>query len=183
MTEQGDANQLNYPWYELVSGLPMQQGDCFVGIPVLLPIYPEQARLNSPAIDIDIKTYDVIVLSQSCDLLRGKIDNVILCPVYDLSVATEFIKPLGNSKGRNEARQGKLPPIHVLGKCSINAFEREVRVVNFAQTLTVPFNYLTQLAEQNEPRIRLLPPYREHLSQAFARFVMRVGLPQDIEEF
>lgn len=28
--------------------------------------------------------------------------------------------------------------------------------------------------------LRLLPPYREHLSQAFARYFMRVGLPQDL---
>jgi len=30
---------------------------------------------------------------------------------------------------------------------------------------------------------RRLPPYREHLSQAFARYFMRVGLPQDITPF
>jgi hypothetical protein len=32
-------------------------------------------------------------------------------------------------------------------------------------------------------RLRLLPPYREHLSQAFARLFMRVGLPADIPPF
>jgi hypothetical protein len=31
-------------------------------------------------------------------------------------------------------------------------------------------------------RLRLCPPYREHLAQAFARFFMRVGLPSDIPE-
>ena len=31
--------------------------------------------------------------------------------------------------------------------------------------------------------LRLLPPYGEHLSQAFARFFMRVGLPVDIPPF
>jgi hypothetical protein len=30
------------------------------------------------------------------------------------------------------------------------------------------------------PRPQLLPPYREHLSQAFARFFMRVGLPTPV---
>jgi hypothetical protein len=29
----------------------------------------------------------------------------------------------------------------------------------------------------------LLPPYREHLSQAFARFFMRVGLPVEVPPF
>ena len=28
-----------------------------------------------------------------------------------------------------------------------------------------------------------MPPHREHLSQAFARFFMRVGLPIDIAPF
>ncbi len=32
-------------------------------------------------------------------------------------------------------------------------------------------------------RLRLLPPYREHLAQGFARFFMRVGLPVDIPAF
>ncbi len=36
------------------------------------------------------------------------------------------------------------------------------------------------LAARNEPRLRLLPPYREHLSQAFARFFMRVVLPVEV---
>jgi hypothetical protein len=31
-----------------------------------------------------------------------------------------------------------------------------------------------------KPHKRLLPPYREHLSQSFARYFMRVGLPVDI---
>jgi hypothetical protein len=31
--------------------------------------------------------------------------------------------------------------------------------------------------------LRLLPPYRKHLSQSFARFIMRVGLPIDIPSF
>ena len=35
----------------------------------------------------------------------------------------------------------------------------------------------------NDGLVTLLPPYREHLSQAFARFFMRVGLPLDIAPF
>jgi hypothetical protein len=31
--------------------------------------------------------------------------------------------------------------------------------------------------------VRLLPPYREHLAQAFARFFIRVGLPVDVPPF
>jgi hypothetical protein len=39
------------------------------------------------------------------------------------------------------------------------------------------------LSKRNGKRLRLLPPYREHLSQAFARFFMRIGLPVHIDLF
>ena len=57
----------------------------------------------------------------------------------------------------------------------------EHRVVDFHYVYTVPRNFLESLLEQRgQTRLRLLPPYREHLSQAFARFFMRVGLPVPI---
>jgi len=47
----------------------------------------------------------------------------------------------------------------------------------------VPRSFLDSLLKQRgHSRFRLLPPYREHLSQAFARFFMRVGLPIPIEK-
>ncbi len=46
-----------------------------------------------------------------------------------------------------------------------------------AVVMTQACDLETLLLNRNQPRLRLLPPYREHLSQAFARFFMRVGLP------
>jgi hypothetical protein len=58
----------------------------------------------------------------------------------------------------------------------------DVRVVDFHDLFTIPRAFLeTLLRRRGLPRLRLLPPYREHLSQAFARFFMRVGLPQSVE--
>jgi hypothetical protein len=42
---------------------------------------------------------------------------------------------------------------------------------------------LADHAKRLGPRWRLKPPFLEHLSQAFARFFMRVGLPSTIPEF
>ena len=57
----------------------------------------------------------------------------------------------------------------------------EVQVVEFQDIHTVPRIYLEGLiSTRDEQRVRLRPPYREHLSQAFARFFMRIGLPQMI---
>lgn len=55
-------------------------------------------------------------------------------------------------------------------------------VVDFREIFTLPRTFIESLVSQRTtPRLRLLPPYREHLSQAFARFFMRVGLPVPID--
>ena len=58
----------------------------------------------------------------------------------------------------------------------------EIRLVDFHEVFTVPRAFLESLLKQRgKHRFRLLPPYREHLPQAFARFFMRVGLPVAID--
>ncbi len=48
---------------------------------------------------------------------------------------------------------------------------------------TLPLTFVRERAARTGEGLRLLPPYREHLSQAFARYCMRGGLPQDIPPF
>ena len=48
---------------------------------------------------------------------------------------------------------------------------------------SLPLTFVRSRAARTGERLRLLPPYREHLSQAFARYFIRVGLPQDIPAF
>ena len=55
-------------------------------------------------------------------------------------------------------------------------------VVDFHYVYTAPTSYVKQHAAQSGKRLRVCPPYKEHLAQAFARFFMRVGLPADIPE-
>ena len=70
-----------------------------------------------------------------------------------------------------------------LPECLIGGVEPGVRVVDFCSVFTLPLVFLREQARSSAKRLRLLPPYREHLSQAFARFFMRVGLPVDIPAF
>ena len=61
-------------------------------------------------------------------------------------------------------------------------FESKPRIIDF-KSVVLPVGFLRNFAVQQGPRVRLMPPYREHLSQSFARFFMRVGLPVDIPSF
>ena len=170
-----------YPWYGITSGLDIEQGDIFDGCSLF---EPESTELDSPAgrSYFHWLTRDVIVLTQSCDLVPGrvKVDHVLLCVVWKLS---DFPKThtLGTLRGLEDARRGNLPGFHMLAESSEAGFTQEGRIVDFRKIYTLPVKYLQ--ARGNKLHLRLLPPYREHLSQGFARFFMRVGLPMDIPPF
>lgn len=82
-----------------------------------------------------------------------------------------------------EIRKGLRPAYHLLNPCELDGISFPHLVVNFGQVSVTHFDQLAAYANTGARRVRLLHPYREHLAQAFARFVMRVGLPQDIDDF
>ncbi|MGC8781222.1 MAG: type II toxin-antitoxin system Phd/YefM family antitoxin [Anaerolineae bacterium] len=50
--------------------------------------------------------------------------------------------------------------------------EDELAVASFRQVFSLPLTYVQLQIRRQRPRLRLLPPYREHLAQAFARFIL-----------
>ena len=170
-------DQEAYPWYEIVGNTePIHQGDFFCSCPVLVP----PTDLGVGRASVEVVRYDIVVMSQSCDLVNGKVDLVLVCPVYTLS-ESEKENPFLKDKGAKEKlRQGYMVALHLLNRCGIEGHERDFQVIDFRNVYGVPFDTLDRMKGE---RLRLLPPYREHLSQAFARFFMRVGLPVDVPSF
>ena len=175
-----------YPWYDVVSGPDLQQGDILLDCPVFL-IPPEAVREPGEH-PITIERQNVIVLSQSCDLaLRNdgtcNLEDVSLAAIYQPS---ELAKDKTFKKKVNweNARKGRYPGYHVLYRCDIPGHELDSLIVDFRRIFSLSVDAVREIAEADgKTRVRLLPPYREHLSQAFARFFMRVGLPVDIPPF
>jgi hypothetical protein len=89
---------------------------------------------------------------------------------------------LASETGMEDARKGRLPSFHLLAESTLDGFKRGVRVVDFRRVYSLPVAFVRKRASLSG-RLRLMPPYREHLSQSFARFFMRVGLPIDIPPF
>ena len=165
-----------YPWYAVVSGTDgIEQGDLLLDCPVFSP--PEIPDSNSEPEVIRIRR-EVIVMTQSCDLQHQKAKEVLLCGLYQRSSIPQNHK-LSRIDNLEQARKGSLPGVHLLQRCEIGGFERELTVVDFSRVYSLPFQFVHREASRRL-HLRLLPPYREHLSQAFARFFMRVGLPLDI---
>lgn len=90
---------------------------------------------------------------------------------------------LATPKGREEARRRNLTGVHLLNRCEHPDFETGFTIVDFRRVFSIPVAHFRRQAAAAGSRLRLMPPYREHLSQAFARFFMRVGLPLDVPPF
>lgn len=173
---------MDYPWYsEIINDSTIQQGDFVNECPIIIP--PESITMNQET-QVDVELIDSIVLSQSCDLINNKVDIVLVCPFYPLKTFVESLpEERRNSKKSkekliNNLRQGHLPGYHLLN--SDNQFMDDYQVVDFRNVYGIKIAALQKIVNALDARIRLLPPYREHLSQSFARYFMRVGLPQDI---
>ena len=113
-----------------------------------------------------------------------------MCPVWTLGQVGEQNQFYGSSTGKESLRRGNVPGYHLLDKCDMSLdtgdmdeLAGDYLVVDFHNVYGVPLSFLAEFVKTCTKRFRLLPPYREHLSQAFARFFMRVGLPVDIPPF
>lgn len=189
---------MDYKWYKLIDAdTPLTQGDIITDCPLL--------DWDSSSFSIDdgekieqldgmvIATQgDVIVMTQACDLEQDKVEKVILCSHYPLDLHKEgwdkeMQRQSQNPTSRawkyycNEICKGSVFNISMLNRCTIGSESIDVRVVMFNEVFTLPRSFLERLnKERKKPRFSLLPPYWEHLSQAFARYFMRVGLPTNI---
>ena len=171
----------NYPWYAEVTDGSLDQGDILLDCPAgYLPLNwdPEETEQ-----EFTVDLFDLIVLTQACDLAHKKIEYVVCCLFFPHDeVAKDYP---GHSakyikKQKESILQGLMPGCAMIAEYDGDP-RRPISVVNFRQVFSLPKAFLSQAA--NAKHLRLLPPYREHISQSFARFFMRVGLPRAIPSF
>lgn len=176
--------------YGIVDGQELEQGDFIVQCPVIIPEYtfnvaeePETEKLPGYQINAKEYTYDVVIMSQSCDLANGKLKLVILCPYWPLKEIIEIHENFRPRKMQEKLRLGNIPGYQMFNTCTLRDMPREIQVVDFHMMFTVPYDFLTKFAGSQGKRLRLLSPYKEKMSQAFGHYFSRVGLPQDIPPF
>jgi hypothetical protein len=169
-----------FRWYDIVGhDDSLQQGDFLRDCPVIVP----STAVTPGKVVAEAVEYDVVVMSQSCDLKYKKLEIVLVCPIWNLSDFCKRSTHYQKDEAKEALRRGYAPGYHLLNKCDISGFESDYTVVDFRAVYGVHVDFLNKLVQAKAQRLRLLPPYREHLAQAFARFFMRVGLPVDIPAF
>lgn len=185
-------------WYEVVSAnIELTQGDIILDCPVVrwASISIEPGTVNNFEIlksAIEVVLADVVVITQACDLEQHKVENAILCPHVSLDTYKEEWEVAMRAMSQNptsrawqrtceDIKNGYIWNLSMLNEGKVADLVLAHRVVDFHDVFTLPRTFLESLLNsRDKPRLRLRPPYREHLSQAFARFFMRVGLPTGI---
>lgn len=182
-------------WYEVAAATDsVTQGDLISDCPVLT--WDETPGFEADKPEETLKAArravrtDVVVMTQACDLAEEHVTNVTLCPHLALSRYKELWEEDQKTKNQNPTTKSWKKHCDQLKKgftwnlALLDAVpDGEVRVVDFHHVFTVPVSFLeAYLKAAKVTRLHLLPPYREHLSQAFSRFFMRVGLPTPVTQ-
>jgi hypothetical protein len=169
-----------FAWYQVGSWTTLEQGDLLPDCPALIPSADLSALLSGIAeggeieAGTEIQFADQIILSQSCDLANDKIGQVLLCAYHP---ASSYSKD-----NRTKIRKEQRPALHMIEASELPGHEFSQQVIDFRTIYTLPKEFVVAFARTKGSRVRLLPPYREHLSQAFARYFMRVGLPRPLTD-
>jgi hypothetical protein len=169
-------------WWKSTASGGLMQGDylprCLV--PLFPPDFGEQ---TAAVVTIEVEERDCVVLTQSCDLENDKAPLVALCPIFLLPDFESVNKSFAQKGIWERVRQGRIEGLHLLASPTEPGNNRASFVVDFRQIYSLPVGYLRRHADTLGRRWRLQSPFLEHLSQAFARFFMRVGLPAAIPPF
>lgn len=167
-----DVN-IDYPWYSITPrNDPLSQGDLIDGLIVVFPYLDKNGKWKA-----DKAEFDVVVMTQSCDLVDMHDDDlVLLCP-RDSPQQAQGTKLLSNWKNLVD---GKIINQHLIDKCEIKGYEFDYQIINLKYVITMKFSLLKQQVETKKNRVSIMPPYREYMGQAFARQFMRIGLPNTI---
>lgn len=177
--------------YGVVEGETLEQGDLIKQCPIFVPDYPptllEHLSISEieeySEIEGEWQTYNIIVMSQSCDLENGKLKMVAICPYWSLeqfgSMGKEFTLP----KTLEEIKRGNRPSYHMLDACNLDEMKQGEQIVDFRTIYSVPYSFLRKFASSQGKRLRLLSPYKEDFSQAFGKFFMRIARPKSIRAF
>jgi len=159
-------------WFGEVEGV-LEQGDVLVDFALPAMTFDEEHGLR-----IERRSQTAIVVTQSCDVAKNSQTDLLLASVFDFGVLRKTTGFFQSSKYRQSLSQGNvhsefaLPP-----RPNGNG---EFLVVSFRNLHVVPKAYI--LANLPTESLRLSSPYKEYFAQAYARFMMRVGLPLPLPE-
>ena len=168
-------------WWTEVEGEGLAQGDYLPHC--LVPMFRPDYGVDQVQHEVPVQEYDCIVLTQSCDLENEKAFLVALCPFHPIERFEKVNPKFKEKRAWERVRTGRVEGLHLVASMTAPNDNRTCFVADFREICSLPIEYVKEHALSLGRRWRLKPPYLEHLSQAFARFFMRVGLPASIPPY
>jgi hypothetical protein len=165
-------------WLE-TNGPDLAQGDLITNLVV------PKVRLDFPTdTTIDAVEIDAVVATQSCDLANSKTPNAVIVRAFRI-LEFEAANPhyARNRRNWNVVLRGGIHALYLLPSEDGAQLRDKTWVIDFREVYSLPIPYLQARAVDLGGRATLCSPYVEHFSQAFARFFMRVALPEEIPPF
>lgn len=180
-----------YEWYGLhTSTEGIDQGLILLDFPVpdySQVSYSKLASDEDVELPIEVKKNDLIVMTQACDIENDKVKNITLCRIY---VLNDYLISTKQSKTKAKDLIDGLNSGRVANMCLLNRptdcnpygdVLEDYLVVKFDESVNYPIELIKQRVDtETGDMIKLLPPYREALSQSYGIFFMRVGNPTNI---
>jgi hypothetical protein len=142
-------------------------------------VFEESTESTQDEPDVAVRFIDAVVLTQSCDIPKPAQTRLLVAEVRPYrDVATERGGTFRSKGYRKQLVDGLAIAEFVLPPAA-GSFD-DWSIINFRELYTVDRD---RVLDVNGGFMALASPYREHLGQAFARFMMRVGLPTGLDEF
>jgi hypothetical protein len=177
----------------------LEQGDIIRFCPDAKPTHIDVATGTGT---FDFNEFNVVVLTQSCDIDKNKVERVLLCPIWKITdyfryLRARYEKDVGYKakfksdedfveKSRSlhgNIYAGKVNGLQLL-KENVEDSKMEPYVVDFGNIYSLPCSYIksTILTDpRNSERNRLLPEFRIDLQAKFFTFLARGSLPDGSE--
>ena len=148
---------INNKWWEKIDcqDNTILQGDIINNCMILEPQY---ISVDNNSLNAKCKSINGIIMTQSCDIENGKVNNILLCTIIPTG---EFIQELYKmNKSEKEIinyldsiKKGMVYSYYMLDKCDD---ESEYYIVNFNETYSILLNDAIKFAKNTSIRYRLL---------------------------
>jgi hypothetical protein len=167
-------------WYKPISNGTIEQGDLFFKVNIIVPAIPSEEDDTDEDKDQLVPfrdLFDVIILTQTCDIENAKVEYILVCP------HTSFIEAIDQKlTGKSlinfeyEVMKGKHTHYLWLQSYSDENTSFDTRMVDLSRVFLLPKEYVYNLAKSQGIHMRLNSPYREYLSHSFGSFFSRVAI-------
>ncbi|MFF4597099.1 hypothetical protein [Amycolatopsis sp. NPDC001319] len=169
-------------WYSVVNddslsdSERLEQGDIIRKFPIARVGEVIVSEAGEAAVRAKVTKSDVVILTQSCDIPKQVQKTILVAEIVSYDSLATRVTDSKSPKWRKKLSEGNIPGLFLLHEFADNP-TFPWSIVSFRDLHVLSKEEVLSASSTSGDRLRLNSPYKEHLSQGYARFMMRVGLP------